>query len=114
VNLDIQNLKSNATEMDAMGVKVGILNAGDGQHEHPSQLLLDLLTICGKIDRANPHLALLKNKKIAIVGDILHSHVARSNIWSLKSSASGAGQRSPSRTNLSQRQPHPTMSISTS
>jgi aspartate carbamoyltransferase catalytic subunit len=77
-----------ATAMDEMGVKVGILNAGDGQHEHPSQALLDLLTICGTIDRDNPHLALLKDKKIAIVGDILHSRVARSNIWSL--TASGA------------------------
>jgi aspartate carbamoyltransferase catalytic subunit len=77
-----------AAEMDAMGTKVGILNAGDGQHEHPSQALLDLLTICGTIDRDNPHLALLKDKKIAIVGDILHSRVARSNIWSL--TASGA------------------------
>jgi aspartate carbamoyltransferase catalytic subunit len=77
-----------AAEMDAMGTKVGILNAGDGQHEHPSQALLDLLTICGTIDRANPQLALLKDKKIAIVGDILHSRVARSNIWSL--TASGA------------------------
>ncbi len=77
-----------AAEMDAMGMKVGILNAGDGQHEHPSQALLDLLTICGTIDRENPHLALLKDKKIAIVGDILHSRVARSNIWSL--TASGA------------------------
>jgi aspartate carbamoyltransferase catalytic subunit len=80
--------QSIATAMDEMGVKVGILNAGDGQHEHPSQALLDLLTICGTIDRDNPHLALLKNKKIAIVGDILHSRVARSNIWSL--TASGA------------------------
>lgn len=77
-----------AAEMDAMGTKVGILNAGDGQHEHPSQALLDLLTICGTIDRSNPQLALLKDKKIAIVGDILHSRVARSNIWSL--TASGA------------------------
>jgi aspartate carbamoyltransferase catalytic subunit len=77
-----------AMEMDAMEMKVGILNAGDGQHEHPSQALLDLLTICGTLDRANPHLALLKDKKIAIVGDILHSRVARSNIWSL--TASGA------------------------
>lgn len=77
-----------ATAMDEMGVKVGILNAGDGQHEHPSQALLDLLTICGTIDRDNPQLSLLKDKKIAIVGDILHSRVARSNIWSL--TASGA------------------------
>ncbi len=77
-----------ARAMDEMGVKVGILNAGDGQHEHPSQALLDLLTICATIDRDNPHLSLLKDKKIAIVGDILHSRVARSNIWSL--TASGA------------------------
>ncbi len=80
--------QSIAAEMDAMGTKVGILNAGDGQHEHPSQALLDLLTICATLDRDNPRLALLKDKKIAIVGDILHSRVARSNIWSL--TASGA------------------------
>jgi aspartate carbamoyltransferase catalytic subunit len=77
-----------AAEFDAMGVKVGILNAGDGQHEHPSQALLDLLTICATIDPVDPRLELLKDKKIAIVGDILHSRVARSNIWSL--TASGA------------------------
>jgi aspartate carbamoyltransferase catalytic subunit len=53
-----------------------------------SQALLDLLTICAAIDPINPRLALLKDKKIAIVGDILHSRVARSNIWSL--TASGA------------------------
>jgi len=77
-----------ATEMDRLGVKVSVLNAGDGQHEHPSQALLDLFTICSVIDPENPRLELLKNKKIAIVGDILHSRVARSNIWSL--TASGA------------------------
>jgi aspartate carbamoyltransferase catalytic subunit len=77
-----------AIALDAMGVKVGILNAGDGQHEHPSQALLDLLTICATIDPINPRLSLLKDKKIVIVGDILHSRVARSNIWSL--TASGA------------------------
>ncbi|BAY65808.1 aspartate carbamoyltransferase catalytic subunit [Calothrix brevissima NIES-22] len=77
-----------AQEMDRLGVKVSVLNAGDGQHEHPSQALLDLFTICTLIDPANPRLELLKGKKIAIVGDILHSRVARSNIWSL--TASGA------------------------
>ncbi|MBD2361068.1 aspartate carbamoyltransferase catalytic subunit [Anabaena minutissima FACHB-250] len=77
-----------ADEMDRLGVKVSVLNAGDGQHEHPSQALLDLFTICSLIDPANPRLELLKDKKIAIVGDILHSRVARSNIWSLI--ASGA------------------------
>jgi aspartate carbamoyltransferase catalytic subunit len=77
-----------AAEMDRLGVKVSVLNAGDGQHEHPSQALLDLFTITTLIDPASPRLELLKGKKIAIVGDILHSRVARSNIWSLI--ASGA------------------------
>jgi aspartate carbamoyltransferase catalytic subunit len=77
-----------AQEMDRLGVRVSVLNAGDGQHEHPSQGLLDLFTICSLIDPANPRLELLQGKKIAIVGDILHSRVARSNIWSLV--ASGA------------------------
>jgi aspartate carbamoyltransferase catalytic subunit len=77
-----------AAEMDRLGVRVSVLNAGDGQHEHPSQALLDLFTITTLIDPASPRLELLKGKKIAIVGDILHSRVARSNIWSLI--ASGA------------------------
>ncbi|NJR48300.1 MAG: aspartate carbamoyltransferase catalytic subunit [Leptolyngbyaceae cyanobacterium CSU_1_3] len=77
-----------AAEMDRLGVRVGVLNAGDGQHEHPSQALLDLFTICTLLDTDNPQLSLLKGKKVAIVGDILHSRVARSNIWSL--TASGA------------------------
>ncbi len=77
-----------AAEMDRLGVRVGVLNAGDGQHEHPSQALLDLFTICTLLDPEQPTLSLLEGKKIAIVGDILHSRVARSNIWSL--TASGA------------------------
>jgi aspartate carbamoyltransferase catalytic subunit len=77
-----------AQEMDRLGVRVSVLNAGDGQHEHPSQALLDLFTICTLIDPNNPRIELLQGKKIAIVGDILHSRVARSNIWSLI--ASGA------------------------
>ncbi|MEM9087397.1 MAG: aspartate carbamoyltransferase catalytic subunit [Cyanobacteria bacterium P01_F01_bin.53] len=77
-----------AQEMDRLGSGVGILNAGDGQHEHPSQALLDLLTICNSLNPEQPTTADLKGKKIAIVGDILHSRVARSNLWSL--SACGA------------------------
>ena len=77
-----------AAEMDRLGVKVGVLNAGDGQHEHPSQGLLDLFTLCTVLDAQQPQISLLKDKKIAIVGDILHSRVARSNLWSL--TASGA------------------------
>lgn len=54
-----------------------IINAGDGTHEHPSQALLDAYSI-------NEKLGGLKGKKIAIVGDILHSRVALSNIYALK------------------------------
>ncbi|WP_434221984.1 aspartate carbamoyltransferase catalytic subunit [Limnospira platensis CENA597] len=72
-----------ATEMDRLNTQVAILNAGDGQHEHPSQGLLDLFTICRVLDPESPRLDLLRGKKIAVVGDILHSRVARSNIWSL-------------------------------
>lgn len=77
-----------AQEMDALNSGVNILNAGDGQHEHPSQGLLDLFTICTTLDPVRPRLELLQGKKIAIVGDILHSRVARSNLWSL--TAAGA------------------------
>lgn len=77
-----------ATEMERLGSRVSVLNAGDGQHEHPSQALLDLFTICSLLDPTQPRIELLKDKKIAIVGDILHSRVARSNIWSL--TAAGA------------------------
>lgn len=77
-----------AQEMDRLKTGVGVLNAGDGQHEHPSQALLDLFTICRSLDPDQPRIELLANKKIAIVGDILHSRVARSNLWSL--TASGA------------------------
>ncbi|AKG24123.1 aspartate carbamoyltransferase catalytic subunit [Calothrix sp. 336/3] len=77
-----------AQEMDRLDVRVSVLNAGDGQHEHPSQGLLDLFTITTLLNPENPRLELLAGKKVAIVGDILHSRVARSNIWSI--TASGA------------------------
>lgn len=77
-----------AAEMDALKTGVSIFNGGDGLHQHPSQGLLDLFTLCSSLDPKNPRISLLKDKKIAIVGDILHSRVARSNINSLL--ASGA------------------------
>ncbi|MCG9885138.1 MAG: aspartate carbamoyltransferase catalytic subunit [Cyanobacteria bacterium] len=77
-----------AAEMDRLGTGVRILNAGDGQHEHPSQGLLDLYALCTTFSAEAPNLADLKGKKIAIVGDILHSRVARSNLWAL--TAAGA------------------------
>ncbi|HEY9779045.1 MAG TPA: aspartate carbamoyltransferase catalytic subunit [Leptolyngbyaceae cyanobacterium] len=84
-----------AFEMDRLGVRVGVLNAGDGQHEHPSQALLDLFTICTELDPNRPRIELLQGKKIAIVGDILHSRVARSNIWSLTASGAEVHLASP-------------------
>ena len=54
--------------------RVGIINAGDGIHAHPTQALLDLYTVNEKLGR-------LEGLKIVIVGDVLHSRVARSNIW---------------------------------
>lgn len=58
-------------------VKASIVNAGDGAHEHPSQALLDAYTIREKLGDVT-------GKKIVIVGDILHSRVALSNIYSLQ------------------------------
>jgi aspartate carbamoyltransferase catalytic subunit len=72
-----------AQALDDLGAKISVLNAGDGQHEHPSQALLDLFTICCLLDAENPRGELLQGKKVAIVGDILHSRVVRSNLWSL-------------------------------
>jgi len=77
-----------AKEMDRLNSGVTILNAGDGLHQHPSQALLDLFTLTSVLDSENPRLSLLAGKKITIVGDILHSRVARSNIYSL--TAAGA------------------------
>lgn len=57
-------------------VRPVIINAGDGQHEHPTQGLLDIFTIREKKGE-------LAGLKVAIIGDILHSRVARSNIWGL-------------------------------
>jgi aspartate carbamoyltransferase catalytic subunit len=62
--------------MLARMVKQSIINAGDGAHEHPSQALLDMMTIREKKGR-------IAGLKVAIVGDILHSRVARSNIYGL-------------------------------
>ena len=58
-------------------VNASIVNAGDGQHEHPTQALLDIMTLRHKFKKLN-------NLKVAIIGDIDHSRVARSNIYGLK------------------------------
>lgn len=72
-----------ADEMDRLHSGVGVLNGGDGLHAHPSQALLDLFTLAQVLNPDHPTNAALAGLKIAIVGDILHSRVARSNLWSL-------------------------------
>jgi len=67
---------SGAPHFLAKHVNVPIVNAGDGAHEHPTQALLDMLTIRQKLGK-------LEGLKIAIVGDIRHSRVARSDIWGM-------------------------------
>ncbi|MFH1877784.1 MAG: aspartate carbamoyltransferase catalytic subunit [Candidatus Omnitrophota bacterium] len=57
-------------------VKAAVINAGDGAHEHPTQALLDVLTIREKLGK-------VEGRNITILGDIAHSRVARSNIWAL-------------------------------
>jgi len=62
----------------------GIINAGDGAHEHPTQALLDAFTMLQHIRRAREEPeATLDGLRVAIIGDISHSRVARSNIWCL-------------------------------
>lgn len=64
---------SGAHDLLAANVKARVINAGDGLHAHPTQALLDVLTI-------SDHVKSLKRLKVLIVGDVLHSRVARSNI----------------------------------
>ena len=73
----IRHPHSGAARFLAERIESNVINAGDGTHEHPTQGLLDLLTRRGKLGG-------LEGKRICIVGDVLHSRVARSNIWGLK------------------------------
>ena len=77
-----------AQALEASGSSVSVLNAGDGLHSHPSQGLLDLFTLARHFQSDQPGPEALRGRRIVIVGDILHSRVARSNLWAL--SACGA------------------------
>lgn len=68
---------SGAPHFLAKHIPASIVNAGDGINEHPTQALLDAFSICEK-------LGTLEGKKVAIIGDIMHSRVALSNIYLLK------------------------------
>ncbi len=72
----IRHPASGAARFLAERIESNVINAGDGTHEHPTQGLLDLLTL-------RDHFGTLKGKKICLCGDVLHSRVARSNIWGL-------------------------------
>jgi aspartate carbamoyltransferase catalytic subunit len=64
-------------------IDAGILNAGDGTHEHPTQALLDAFTMRKRLHGAASRGKALDGLRVVIVGDILHSRVARSNVWLL-------------------------------
>lgn len=72
----IRHPTSGAAAYVAGCVRIPVINAGDGMHEHPTQGLLDLFTI-------REHKGRIEGLKVLIVGDITHSRVARSNIWGL-------------------------------
>ncbi|MGO4300359.1 aspartate carbamoyltransferase catalytic subunit [Leifsonia sp. RAF41] len=65
-------------------IDAGILNAGDGTHEHPTQALLDAFTMRRRLHGTASRGRDLDGVGVAIVGDILHSRVARSNVWLLR------------------------------
>jgi aspartate carbamoyltransferase catalytic subunit len=65
-----------APDMIARAIQGSIINAGDGWHAHPSQALLDLFTL-------ERHLGSVAGQRVVILGDILHSRVAHSNVWAL-------------------------------
>lgn len=72
----IRHSAAGAPQLLANWMRVSVINAGDGAHEHPTQALLDLYTIREKLGK-------IEDLHVAIVGDILHSRVARSNILAL-------------------------------
>lgn len=75
----IRHGSSGAAQFLADRIPSNVINGGDGQHEHPTQALLDMLTLRDSFGR-------IEGLKVCIVGDIVHSRVARSNIYGLQKS----------------------------
>ncbi|MFN8651079.1 MAG: aspartate carbamoyltransferase catalytic subunit [Gemmatimonadales bacterium] len=73
----IRHHSSGSADFLAQRIRSNVINAGDGTHEHPTQGLLDLLTLRDRFGK-------IEGLKVAICGDVLHSRVARSNIWGLR------------------------------
>jgi aspartate carbamoyltransferase catalytic subunit len=65
-------------------IDAGVVNAGDGTHEHPTQALLDAFTMRRRLHGEASRGKALDGVRVVIVGDILHSRVARSNLWLLE------------------------------
>src|SRR5207244_8645038 len=72
----IRHSASGAPHFPARVINASVINAGDGAHEHPTQALLDVVTIREKKGR-------IEGLNVTILGDVLYSRVARSNIWAL-------------------------------
>ncbi|MGI8423831.1 MAG: aspartate carbamoyltransferase catalytic subunit [Chloroflexota bacterium] len=72
----MRHQSSGAPYLAARHTRAGVINGGDGTHAHPTQALLDLFTM-------RRHLGSVDGRKVVIVGDVLHSRVARSNVWTL-------------------------------
>ncbi len=73
----VRHPSSGAPKFLAERIRSNVVNGGDGTHEHPTQALLDILSIRDRLGR-------IEGLKVCICGDITHSRVARSNIWGLK------------------------------
>src|SRR5688500_10326973 len=84
----IRHGASGAAQFLAERIESNVINAGDGTHEHPTQGLLDLLTL-------RDHFGKLEGLKVCICGDVLHSRVARSNIWGLTKMGAEVGVCGP-------------------
>ncbi|MGZ8379016.1 MAG: aspartate carbamoyltransferase catalytic subunit [Gemmatirosa sp.] len=84
----VRHGSSGAAQFLAERIESNVINAGDGTHEHPTQGLLDLLTLRDRFKT-------LEGRRVCIVGDVLHSRVARSNIWGLKKMGAQVGVCGP-------------------
>ena len=84
----VRHGSSGAAQFLAERIESNVINAGDGTHEHPTQGLLDLLTL-------RDHFGTLEGRRVCICGDVLHSRVARSKIWGLKKIGAQVGVCGP-------------------
>ncbi len=87
--LVVRHHRAGAASVAARYFSGAVVNAGDGWHAHPTQALLDLFTLTRELGD-------LSGRKVAIVGDVLHSRVARSNVWTLSTAGANVWLCGPS------------------